>query len=199
MVTVFAIAAVCLSPPVPGPVIADYAPQGQYEGHWGVDYEATPGEMVRSPASGRVTFAGSVAGMLTVTVEPVPGLKASVSYLADVAVRTGQSVARGEILGTTGTPHGLPGVHFSTRIDGQYVNPMSQLGCHDTEITRALRLVTPPQPYPRSRAHRNPGRDIRPDPYRSSPHRRAAPGTSSGSIGCWWSPPVSPGRRQSGS
>ncbi|HEY6634234.1 MAG TPA: peptidoglycan DD-metalloendopeptidase family protein, partial [Acidimicrobiia bacterium] len=107
MFTVFAIAAVCLSPPVSGPVIADYAPQGQYEGHWGVDYEASPGETVRSPASGRVTFAGSVAGMLTVTVEPLPGLKASVSYLAEVVVRTGQSVTRGEILGRAGTPHGM--------------------------------------------------------------------------------------------
>jgi murein DD-endopeptidase MepM/ murein hydrolase activator NlpD len=88
MFAVFAIAAVCLSPPVDGPVIAGYAPVGQYAGHWGVDYAAEVGEAVRAPASGTVTFAGSVAGMRTVTIEPVDGFKVSLSYLSGIEVRT---------------------------------------------------------------------------------------------------------------
>lgn len=169
MFVAFAIAAVCLSPPVNGPIVAGYAPVGVYGGHWGIDYSAGLDEVVRAPATGRVTFAGSVAGMRTVTVEPVAGLKVSVSYLSAISVETGEWVTRGSPLGLAGAPHGRPGVHLSTRIAGRYVDPETQLGCLETDISRALRLVTPTQPYPRRRAHRNPGRDLRPDPHRPSP------------------------------
>ena len=69
----FALAAVCLVAPVNGPVIAGYSPVGQYGGHWGVDYGVPTGTEVKAPASGRVTFAGSVAGMRSVTIEPGSG------------------------------------------------------------------------------------------------------------------------------
>lgn len=166
-----AIAAVCVSPPVDGGVIAPYAPVGEYAGHWGLDYSAEPGSAVRAPASGVVTFAGSVAGMRTVTLEPVPGLKVSLSYLATVEVSTGSHVGRGERIGTSGLPHGVPGVHLSVRVDGRYVDPVAYLGCRSTDITRALRLVTPPMPYPRRRANRHPRWDVRPHPHRP-PARR---------------------------
>lgn len=189
MIVAFAIAAVCLGPPVDGPVTDGYGPTGQYSGHWGIDYAADVGEDVRAPVSGQVTFAGSVAGMRTVTIEPVPGFKVSVSYLSSVAVATGQQVTRGDTLGRAGAPHGVPGVHMSTRIDGRYVDPAQQMGCLETDITRALRLVTPPTPYARRRANRNPGRDLRPDPHRPSPHRRVrCPSTRSRSS------PRDPGR-----
>jgi murein DD-endopeptidase MepM/ murein hydrolase activator NlpD len=107
-----------------------------------------------------VTFAGSVAGMRTVTIEPVPGFKVSVSYLSEIVVETGQTVEWGQIVGRSGSPHGVQGVHLSTRIDGRYVDPEHQLGCRETDITRALRLVTPPAPYPRRSAHRHTRRDL---------------------------------------
>jgi len=170
MFVALAIAAVCLAPPVEGPVTAGYAPVGRYGGHWGVDLAAQVGDPVRAPASGLVTFAGSVAGMRTVTIEPVPGLKVSLSYLSMITVRAGARVAQGSVIGLAGSPHGQPGVHLSTRIEGTYVDPGTQMGCRRTEISRALRLVTPPLPYPRPRAHRNPGRDLRSHPRRSSTH-----------------------------
>lgn len=172
MFVVFALAAVCVAPPVPGPVTAAYAPVGQYAGHWGIDFAATEGYPVRAPTSGLVTFAGSVAGMSTVTIEPVSGFKVSVSYLDSVAVSRGTRVTRGSIVGSSGSPHGRSGVHLSTRIGGEYVDPQPHLGCSDTDVTRALRLVTPPSPYSRRRAHRNSRRDLRPNPCRSSPHCR---------------------------
>ena len=173
MVNLFAIAAICLVPPVDGPIVTPYSPIGQYGGHWGIDFEAHVGEPVHAPASGVVTFAGSVAGMKTITIQPVGGFKVSVSYLSDVGVSQGDYVRRGSPVGAAGVEDGVPGVHMSTRIDGQYVDPRSQLGCRSTDITRALRLVTPPQPYPRTRAHRNPRRNVRPDPHRSSARRRS--------------------------
>lgn len=166
-----AIAAVCLSPPVNGPVSAGYSPSGQYAGHWGIDYQADVDDPVMAPASGVVTFAGSVAGMRSVTIQPVPGFKVSVSYLSSVAVTAGQKVGRGEVVGAAGSAHDSGGVHLSTRINGRYVDPATQLGCFSTDITRALRLVTPPQPYPRTRANRNPGRDLRSNSHRPSPRR----------------------------
>lgn len=175
MFVAFAIVAVCISPPVGGPVVAGYAPVGSYGGHWGVDYAANVGEPVLAPVSGTVTFAGSVAGMKTVTIEPVPGYKVSLSYLRRIDVSAGASVVRGAVVGTTGSPHGAPGVHLSTRIAGSYVNPLGLQGCTDTDITRALRLVTPPRPYPRRRANRNSRRDFRPDPHRPPTHGRMRP------------------------
>ena len=172
MVFAFALAAVCLVSPVNGPVVAGYSPVGQYGGHWGVDYSVPVGTEVTAPATGRVTFAGSVAGMRTVTIEPVAGFKVSVSYLSEVSARLGDQVARGKRVGLSGEPHGRTGVHLSTRIDGKYVDPAKQMGCRNTDISRALRLVTPPVPYSRRREHRHSWRDVRPDPYSSSPRRR---------------------------
>ena len=171
MIIQLALAAVCLMTPVEGPVVAGYAPIGSYGGHWGVDYFAPVGAPIRAPASGEVTFAGTVAGMMSVTIEPVPGFKVSVSYLSDRTVRSGQQVTSGALIGTAGTPHGRPGVHLSTRIGGSYVDPRSRLGCRATDTSRALRLVTPPSPYPRRRAHRDPRGNLRPDPSGSSPRR----------------------------
>lgn len=172
MLVVFAIAAVCVMPPVNGSVVAGYSPEGRYAGHWGVDYEAALGEPVTAPVTGQVTFAGSVAGMRSITIQPVPGFKVSVSYLSVVSVSRGDHVAMGEVIGEAGTAHDRRGVHLSTRIDNGYVDPDSQMGCRRTDITRALRLLIPPQPYPRSRAHRNSRRDIRPNPPRPSPRWR---------------------------
>ena len=172
MFAALAIAAVCLTTPVNGELIAAYSPSGQYSGHWGVDYVAPIGSLVWAPVSGVVTFAGSVAGMNSVTIQPVSGFKVSVSYLQTVEVSRGSWVRRGQVVGTTGLGHGTAVVHMSTRINGRYVDPISQMGCRSTDISRALRLVTPPQPYPRSRANRNPGRDVRSDPHRPSPRWR---------------------------
>ena len=170
MLAALAVVAVCLSPPVPNSyVTAHYFPIGQYAGHWGVDYAAFEGEPVRAPTSGRVTFAGSVAGMRTITIEPVSGFKVSVSYLATIEVFEGATVRRGERIGTAGSPHGNPGVHLSLRVGGVYVDPLQQMGCLQTDITRGLRLLPPPRAYPRARAYRDPRRNLRPDSRRPSP------------------------------
>ena len=181
MLGVFAIAAVCLVPPVNGPVIAGYSPSGHYGGHWGVDYGASLGDPVYAPLSGVVSFAGSVAGMQSITIQPVTGFKVSVSYLSAIDVSAGDYVRRGLRIGLAGVEDGVSGVHLSTRLGGRYVDPATQMGCRSTEITRALRLVTPPQPYPRRRANRNSRRDVRSHPHRSPARRGGC--SSSGATG----------------
>lgn len=189
MLVVLALAAVCLSPPVNGEIVAPYSPTGQYSGHWGVDFSVPPRTPVSAPVAGRVSFAGSVAGMKSVTIQPVAGFKVSLSYLARVDVRAGDWVGRGEMLGLAGYEDGRAVVHMSTRLNNVYVDPAKQMGCRRTDITRALRLVAPPQPYPRRRANRNPRRDIRPNPYRP-PSRRRGSDASSRARSC----PLRPGR-----
>ena len=149
-------------------MIAPYAPVGQYGGHWGIDFQADVGDPVSAPAFGLVTFAGSVAGTRSVTIEPLNGLKFSVSYLSEIHVAEGERVVRGETIGSSGLAHGIAGVHMSTRVDGIYVDPAFWLGCKSGDISRALRLVTPPQPYPRTRANWNSRRYLRSDSPRPS-------------------------------
>lgn len=124
------VVAVCLlTTPVSGDVDALFQPGPGYAGHWGVDFAVSPGTEVRAAAGGSVSFAGSVAGMRTVTVDHGHGTKTSVSHLLEVSVVRGQEVEAGEILGASGFPHGEPGVHFSVRVDGAYVDPALLLDC----------------------------------------------------------------------
>lgn len=127
--------------PVAGDVIAPYAPQGRYAGHWGIDIAAGSGSMVGAAASGRVTFAGDVAGNRTVTIDHGGGLRTSYSYLDERSVRAGSWIEPGETVGRSGSPHASPGLHFSVRVSGAYVDPLAWLGCQTYEPARALRLV----------------------------------------------------------
>jgi murein DD-endopeptidase MepM/ murein hydrolase activator NlpD len=128
--------------PVDGPVIAGFAPVGRYAGHWGIDVAAPPGTTVRAAAPGRVTFAGTVAGRRSVTVDHGGGIRTSVSYLARVDVPVGSVVAAGDPLGKSGSAHGHDAVHFSVRVDGDYVDPAVWLVCLHSPY-RGLRLAPP--------------------------------------------------------
>ncbi len=174
MLNVLALTAVCLLTPVDGPLIAGYSPAGKYAGHWGVDFARERGGPVRAPIGGVVTFAGSVAGMRTVTIQPSIGVKVSVSYLDVVEVMSGAYVGMGQRIGRSGMAHGTSGVHLSLRFNGRYADPADLL-CEPKDIGHALRLLRPPRPYPRRRANRNSRRDLRSDPHRSPSCRRSGP------------------------
>jgi murein DD-endopeptidase MepM/ murein hydrolase activator NlpD len=133
---------VCLQAPVTGPVNAPFAPVGQFGGHWGIDLAAKPGTVVRSPADGTVTFAGTVAGMRTVTIDVGTDTLISVSYLEDVSVSGGTRVRLGEELGRSGLAHGRSALHLSVRQAGRYVDPVPYLGC---KRTGELHLLPPPE------------------------------------------------------
>ncbi|MFZ0492350.1 MAG: M23 family metallopeptidase [Acidimicrobiia bacterium] len=113
----------------PGVVERVFAPVGAYEGHWGVDYAMDVGSDVIVIADGVVTFAGTVAGMDSVTVDH-GGLRTSYSYLEAIGVKSGERVHRGDVLGTSGTDHGIAALHFSTRVNGRYVDPTFVFTCY---------------------------------------------------------------------
>lgn len=97
-------------------------------GHRGVDVAAPTGSPVRSSAPGVVSFAGSVAGNLTVTVDHGGGLLTTYSFLGSTSVARGTAVERGHVVGTVGRGHVgsslPPHVHLSARRDGFYFDPI---------------------------------------------------------------------------
>jgi murein DD-endopeptidase MepM/ murein hydrolase activator NlpD len=116
--------------PLYGALVRPYdAPKNPYApGHRGVDVAAPIGAPVRASAPGLVTFAGNVAGNLSVTVDHGDGLKTSYSYLGSITAQRGQQVARGDVVGVVGRGHPdvdfPPHVHLSARRDDVYFDPL---------------------------------------------------------------------------
>jgi len=131
-----------LSAPVHGHVIAGFAPIGRYAGHWGIDLASPLGSAARAAGAGRVTFAGAVAGRLSVTIDHGGGLKTSLSYLERIDVDVGTLVRAGDVVARTGVAHSADAVHFSVRLHGAYHDPLDWLGCADSPH-RGLRLAPP--------------------------------------------------------
>jgi murein DD-endopeptidase MepM/ murein hydrolase activator NlpD len=119
--------------PVHGEVIRPFEePVNQFSaGHRGIDIAAPFGEPIRAPADGTVSFAGTVAGSLFISIDHAGGIRTSYSWVSAVSVKKGQAVRAGEVIGKTGQGH--PGsdrthLHFSARLDGTYIDPMLLLG-----------------------------------------------------------------------
>lgn len=131
-------------PPVDGPVVRLFqAPAFAYgPGHRGVDLAAPPGTPVRAAADGVVSFAGSVAGTLHVVVAHDGGLRTTYAFLAGAGVRTGDRVARGQVVGFAGGsgPEHEPGaLHFGLRLGDRYLDPQRLFVACD--LTQLVRLV----------------------------------------------------------
>jgi hypothetical protein len=149
--------------PVDGAVVHPFeAPASVYgAGHRGADLAATPGAAVRAANDGVVSFAGSVAGTLHVTITHAGGLRTSYSFLASVVVRTGQSVARGDVVGTTGgtgPDHDGTMLHLGLRVGDRYVDPMQLF--HPSDLTKLVHLVPADAPDERAWSPARERRDL---------------------------------------
>ena len=132
-----------LAPPVDG-VIERYfePPAGTYgPGHRGIDYDVQAGTPVRAAGSGRVSWAGSVAGNLTMTVDHGDGLETTYSILSRIDVIEGSRVSEGEFIGLVGSSHkGNAGdLHFGVKFEDEYVDPLDHLGPAD--VSSAIHLA----------------------------------------------------------
>lgn len=103
--------------------------------HDGLDIAAALGTPVRAIAAGRVTIAGRVAGgAVLVEIEHSPGVFSRYGHLEPgPAVRVGESVAAGDLVGTIGLTGNTTGphLHFEIYASGEPVDPL---------------LVLPPRP-----------------------------------------------------
>jgi murein DD-endopeptidase MepM/ murein hydrolase activator NlpD len=117
-------------------------------GHRGIDLLGRVGEAVRAVAPGRVTFAGSVAGVGAVTVDH--GSERSTYQPVDPHVSRGDAVEVGDVLGhlrAEGSHCATACLHLG-RLESEpqsraYLDPLDRLGS-----TSHVRLVDPDGPPP---------------------------------------------------
>ncbi len=98
-----------------------------YRPHHGVDYSAPYGSPVHAVASGVVKVAGWMGGYgKTVIIKHSNGFETLYGHLSSIAVKAGQKVEQGQIIGKVGST-GLstgPHLHFEVRKDGKLINPL---------------------------------------------------------------------------
>lgn len=115
----------CWAPPVVAPVTDPFRPPAcrWCPGNRGIEYDTRPGQLVRAVATGRVSFAGSVAGTTYVVIEHRDGRRVTYGGLAARRHDRGDVVLRGQVVGTTaGT------FHLGLRIGERYVDPAPWIG-----------------------------------------------------------------------
>lgn len=136
-----------LTPPVDGAVVARFeAPIRKWgSGHRGVDFAAAHGTAVRAAAAGTVTFAGSVAGILAVTIDHGP-FQTTYSALSSVDVSEGEHVDRGYWIGAAGEAHpgAGSGLHLGIKSADGYLDPASFFGPVDASAAIHLAPVLDP-------------------------------------------------------
>ena len=103
---------------------------GTAEFHGGVDIAAEAGLPVRATADGIISFAGWSGGNGNlIVIEHGMGFSTFYAHNRNVAVRIGQKVKRGEVvgyIGSTGNSTG-PHVHYEIWREGRPVNPSTYL------------------------------------------------------------------------
>lgn len=133
-----------LTPPVDGAVVARFeAPVRKWgSGHRGVDFAAAPGTAVRAAAAGTVSFAGSVAGTLAVTIDHGP-FETTYSSLSSVDVSEGDYVDRGHWIGAAGEAHpgAGTGLHLGVKSGETYLDPALFFGPVDASAAIHLAPV----------------------------------------------------------
>ena len=119
------LAASCLLPPVNAPVTDAFRePSCTWcPGNRGLEYTVPAGAAVRAAAAGRVTFRGSVAGVLYVVVEHADGLRATYGRLSSTDLSTGSTVTQGSEVGRSSSE-----LYFGLRRGDMYVDPAPLLG-----------------------------------------------------------------------
>ena len=115
--------------PFSGDRLVFYETTKDFRTHNGLDFKADDGEDVFAVSEGTVTDVSdnSILGK-TVTIDHGNGLETVYSCLAETCVNTGESVLKGDILGTCGAPVGAEAslgthLHFEVKRDGVKINP----------------------------------------------------------------------------
>lgn len=113
---------VTYTPPVDAPISDPFRPpENPYgPGNRGLEYATARGTPVAAAADGTVTFAGVVAAKRWVTIRHADGVRTTYGPLDDLTVAVGETVTRGQIIGTTAAY-----LTFTARVGEAYVDPDS--------------------------------------------------------------------------
>ena len=120
--------------PIEGPVTGVYGSQRVYNGipkspHYGVDYAAPKGAIVRAPASGVVRLAHKdlfYSGG-TLIIDHGHNLTSSFLHLSDILVSEGMHVERGDTVAKVGATGRATGTHLDWRMNWRDVRVDPQL------------------------------------------------------------------------
>ena len=133
------------APPAPAPAPAPAAPTGRFSWparglittyfsgwHPGIDVAAAVGTAIGAADGGTVTFTGwdSTGYGYRVVVSHGNGYTTTYNHLSSIAVRSGQSVGKGQLIGGMGSTGRSTGshLHFEILRNGSFVNPLGVLG-----------------------------------------------------------------------
>jgi murein DD-endopeptidase MepM/ murein hydrolase activator NlpD len=116
-----------LAPPIAGALGDMFGPRGN-RFHAGIDVPSLSGVPVAAAGSGRVVFAGAGGGGwgTMVLIAHGNGVRTRYAHLSGVAVRLGQRVRTGQVVGrvgSTGESTG-PHLHFEVIVRGACVDPL---------------------------------------------------------------------------
>ncbi|MBK0420372.1 M23 family metallopeptidase [Leucobacter sp. CSA1] len=102
------------------------APPHPYgSGHRGIDLPARAGAVIAAPATGSVSFSGTVADRGVISIR-VDGRTVLSMEPVETELSAGDVVVRGQPVGevSAGGHCGDECLHLGVRVDGEYVNPM---------------------------------------------------------------------------
>ncbi|MCB2067682.1 MAG: M23 family metallopeptidase, partial [Erythrobacter sp.] len=117
--------------PVPGAITSRYGMRrhpilGYRRMHSGIDFRATTGTPILAATDGTVNFAGRNGGYGNfVRINHAGGLATGYAHMSRIAVRNGESVRRGQVIGYVGST-GLstgPHLHYEMYRNGQKIDP----------------------------------------------------------------------------
>ena len=109
-------------------------------GHRGVDLEAAPTDPIYAAGDGTVIYAGTLAGVPTVSIEHPGGLRTTYQPVLPL-VTVGDTVTGKQPIGTLalGGTHGYPGLQWGAKFGADdYINPLTLLPAP------VIRLKPPP-------------------------------------------------------
>jgi LysM repeat protein len=102
-----------------------------WSGHLGIDIAASIGDNINASDSGVVVFAGWAYGGYgnMVMVDHGNGYQTLYAHLSGVIARCGQSVQRGQLIGSAGSTGNSTGphLHYEVRYMGGFINPWNVL------------------------------------------------------------------------
>ena len=96
--------------------------------HTGIDFRAPSGEAAKATAPGKVISAGYNRGYgYMVEIDHGGGLTTRFAHLSKIVAKKGQSVAKGDIIGRTGSTGRSTGphLHYEIRVNGRAIDPMT--------------------------------------------------------------------------
>ena len=100
------------------------------EFHGGLDISAGRGTPVYAPAAGTVSFAGNQGEYgNAIIVDHGQDIRSLYGHLSKIAVKSGQTVERGAVIGYTGNTgrSSGPHLHYEILVKGRHVNPRAYI------------------------------------------------------------------------